>query len=439
MSSFISYAQNFEDVMLWRALKHIEKGFYIDIGANDPEIDSVTKVFYDAGWRGINIEPIPQWYQKLKDERLRDINLQLAVGNETGEITLFEIPDTGLSTADELFAERHVLEHGFDSSEFKVPMDTLTNICERYHTSPIHFLKIDVEGMEKAVLEGVDFKKLRPWIVLLESMLPNVQQENHNSWEYILLNAGYKYAYSDGVNRFYVASERSELLDAFRYPPNVFDDFLLRQQVEVEVYASNLKNRAQEENIRAVKIEAQLQETIAREEELRSEIELLYERNQLLQSDCDSSKAKIEELNHSSNHWWTLADGLKQELNSVYRSKSWRVTWPLRKLMQLFTLCLNVLLLLSKRSAQWLLTHTISFVQRHDRIKDRAIYWLSGYPKLDARLRSFARARGLTPGGVPVFQQVDETDNANGALTPRGRRIYFDLKSTIQARKERKS
>ena len=31
--SFISYAQNFEDVMLWRALKHISEGFYIDIGA----------------------------------------------------------------------------------------------------------------------------------------------------------------------------------------------------------------------------------------------------------------------------------------------------------------------------------------------------------------------------------------------------------------------
>ena len=43
----ISYAQNFEDVILWRALKHVEAGRYIDIGANDPEKDSVTKVFYD--------------------------------------------------------------------------------------------------------------------------------------------------------------------------------------------------------------------------------------------------------------------------------------------------------------------------------------------------------------------------------------------------------
>ena len=51
---FISYAQNYEDVMLWRALQHIENGFYIDVGAAWPDVDSVTKAFYDKGWRGIN-------------------------------------------------------------------------------------------------------------------------------------------------------------------------------------------------------------------------------------------------------------------------------------------------------------------------------------------------------------------------------------------------
>jgi hypothetical protein len=45
--SFVSYAQNFEDVMLWRALRDIKGGFYIDVGANSPGMDSVTKAFYD--------------------------------------------------------------------------------------------------------------------------------------------------------------------------------------------------------------------------------------------------------------------------------------------------------------------------------------------------------------------------------------------------------
>ena len=58
--TFISFAQNFEDVMLWRALKHVDGGFYIDVGAAWSDVHSVTKAFYDKDWHGINIEPNPQ-------------------------------------------------------------------------------------------------------------------------------------------------------------------------------------------------------------------------------------------------------------------------------------------------------------------------------------------------------------------------------------------
>ncbi len=77
--TFISYAQNFEDVMLFRALEGIKKGFYIDVGAQDPVLDSVTKAFYERGWRGINVEPVEQWFKKLVADRPEDFNLQLAV------------------------------------------------------------------------------------------------------------------------------------------------------------------------------------------------------------------------------------------------------------------------------------------------------------------------------------------------------------------------
>ena len=55
---FLSYAQNMEDVMLHRALREVKQGFYVDVGANSPDLQSVTKAFYQAGWRGINIERI---------------------------------------------------------------------------------------------------------------------------------------------------------------------------------------------------------------------------------------------------------------------------------------------------------------------------------------------------------------------------------------------
>jgi hypothetical protein len=34
--TFVSYAQNYEDVMLFRALKHVKQGFYVDVSAGDP-------------------------------------------------------------------------------------------------------------------------------------------------------------------------------------------------------------------------------------------------------------------------------------------------------------------------------------------------------------------------------------------------------------------
>ena len=96
--TFISYAQNFEDVMLWRALQHVEKGFYIDVGANDPTRDSVSRAFYELGWHGINIEPIDEWFSKLHTHRPRDVNLNVAASAEPGELVIYCVPGTGLST-----------------------------------------------------------------------------------------------------------------------------------------------------------------------------------------------------------------------------------------------------------------------------------------------------------------------------------------------------
>ncbi len=61
------------------------KGFYIDAGANDPSIHSVTKVFYERGWHGINIEPLSEHIADLQRERPRDINLRCAAGSSEGE------------------------------------------------------------------------------------------------------------------------------------------------------------------------------------------------------------------------------------------------------------------------------------------------------------------------------------------------------------------
>jgi len=223
----ITYAQNFEDILLWRALKHVDKGFYIDVGANDPQNDSVTRLFYESGWRGINVEPIHQWFAKLNYYRVRDINLNIAAGSERGELVMFEIPDTGLSTSDKDIALRHKIEADLDSTEVVVDVRTLTDICNLYHISPIHFLKIDVEGSEMSVIKGIDLSLIRPWIIVVEATLPNTQIENYEDWEEIFLNHDYEFVYFDGLNRFYVAEEHSDLKQHFKTPINIFDGLLL--------------------------------------------------------------------------------------------------------------------------------------------------------------------------------------------------------------------
>ena len=223
--SFISYAQNYEDVVLWRALKDVESGFYVDVGAADPEEISVTKLFYDRGWSGINIEPTAAYFERLVQARPRDLNLNVAAGAAPGLMALNEIAGTGLSTGNDALARRHAAA-GWESREITVPMLTLTSICESQGVGDIHFLKVDVEGAEADVLRGMDFDRFRPWIVLVEATEPLSPTRNDESCEALLLGQRYRRAYFDGLNAFYVAEEQAGLIDALAVPPNVFDEYV---------------------------------------------------------------------------------------------------------------------------------------------------------------------------------------------------------------------
>ena len=228
-TAFKSYAQNFEDLMLYRALGHVERGFYVDIGAQHPEIDSVSKAFFDRGWHGIHVEPVPHFADLLRKERPGDRVIEAAVSNCVGLTKLLVFSDTGLSTTVPGIAAGHVdLGVPAPELELEVPTVTLASIAEELDDSDVHWLKIDVEGLEKEVLQGWDPATLRPWLVVVESTLPNSTQSNHLEWEELLTEADYMHVYADGLNRFYVTVERAEQLKpAFALPPNVFDDVQL--------------------------------------------------------------------------------------------------------------------------------------------------------------------------------------------------------------------
>ncbi|WP_104196536.1 FkbM family methyltransferase [Cryobacterium sp. M15] len=239
--TFKSYAQNFEDVLLNRVFGDEKAGTYIDVGAADPELDSVTKAFYDRGWTGINIDPLPASFDRLVQERSRDVNLQVAVGSAEGQTT-FHIVDAypELSTTVAVIAAQYA-DTGRVLNELEVPVRTLASICAEHVSGPVHFLKIDVEGAEAEVLRGADFTLVRPWIVLVESVTFGSSTGETPDWDSILRDAHYTFAYFDGLNRFYVAAEHAtRLISFFALPVNVRDDFTVATEDRANLAVSKI-------------------------------------------------------------------------------------------------------------------------------------------------------------------------------------------------------
>ena len=297
--SFISYAQNFEDVMLWRALKHIDQGCYVDVGAQHPVIDSVSKAFYEHGWRGIHIEPVPLYADLLRTDRPDETVLQVALSDTEGTIELNVIPETGLSTAVEAYARRHQEERLFAPLRISVPAMTLKTALPALVGKQVHWLKIDVEGLETQVLRGWDSQVLRPWVMVVEATIPGSAETDYTVWDDILTAANYRFVYFDGLNRFYLAQEHAELATAFLAPPNVFDDIKLTNNSSLcsELVAAH--------QARELKLSAQA---------AQAEAQAAQAEAQAAQAEARTAQAEAQ-------------------LRSVFGSRSWKATAPLRSIV----------------------------------------------------------------------------------------------------------
>jgi hypothetical protein len=194
----VSYAPNAEDVLLWRAFREVAKGFFIDVGAQAPVDDSVTYLFYQRGWRGINIAPQAQWFEMLAEIRADDLNLNAAI--------------TGV--AESL---------------------TLEAVCRKHAPEVIHFLRIDVDGAEAAVIHSLDLARYRPQILLVKAPA--------GEWETLLTEQRYAVVYFDGLTRFYVAQECEHLREVFSTPPNALDGFVPYREVKQQDTIARLQQR----------------------------------------------------------------------------------------------------------------------------------------------------------------------------------------------------
>ncbi len=283
--TFISYAQNFEDLYIFRCFGHESTGHIVDVGAHDPVYDNVTYAFYLRGWKCLNIEPLERMYQKLLTSRPNDVNINIAIGTQQKNVDLFDIGNAGgISTTRRDILDRHiskgVISYPSEVTTKTVMQMPLTKVLEDI-AFPKNFevLKIDVEGDERDVLMSLDFNQFSPKLIIVEATIPLTQISSHSEWEGILLNADYRYLYFDGSNRYYCKKQSyDELRPRFELPPSAFDNFFRIKGAELDEVQGELKRYVN-----------------------------------LVKNDIE------------------IAD-YKHQLETILKSKSWRITAPLRKL-----------------------------------------------------------------------------------------------------------
>lgn len=332
-----SYAQNFEDVILWRALKDVENGFYIDIGAQEPVYDSVSLAFYERGWRGVHVEPASTYAHALREARPDETVIEALVGGEHGQSQFYEIPQTGLSTGDHDLATRHAAE-GFTIVPKTVASIRLADILETYRDRDIHWLKIDVEGQEATVIGSWLPSTVRPWVVVVEATVPLSQTPSFESWEPALLELGYDFAYFDGLNRFYLSRSHRQLAEAFGPGPNLFDECqLTSRSFFTKAITHTYESKLADAQARAIELESKL---VADENELTQARRVIAEHVALVEQVKDELAFKEIELarlrnaideqaalaEHASRHVKILS----AHIDAIRRSTVWRITAPLR-------------------------------------------------------------------------------------------------------------
>jgi hypothetical protein len=229
----------------------------------------------------------------------------------------------------------------------------------------VHFLKIDVEGFEGDVLRGMDFTLCRPWIVVVEAIMPNSRDSNHGEWEPLITAHAYQYAWFDGLNRYYVAAEHAELAARLQLPPNVFDDFLphhldkaWRRGEQLEQQVDTSWKLAQQHGARLAQLDAELitrqqsllqlqQQLSARDQALQQRDQTLQQRDQQLQqreqelrqrhgqvlqlqADLRQTETQLQALDSRLHQTAAWGNEMEQRLLAVHASSSWRLTAPLR-------------------------------------------------------------------------------------------------------------
>tara|TARA_B110000503_G_scaffold63243_1_gene99945 strand:+ start:112 stop:828 length:717 start_codon:yes stop_codon:yes gene_type:complete len=196
------------DIVLKKIFYQQEKGFYIDVGCQNPIKNNNTYLLYKKGWEGINIDLDEDNINLFNSARPNDINFNKAVSSDVKEVELyFYHKKSPINTIDKKISE---FQKAKVTSVKKITTDTLNNIISntKYKNRIFDLLSIDVEGHELEVLKGFDLNKYSPKVIVVEYLDLNVSKlEIKNlSTENVFNSEIYKYLVSKNyilVNNIY--------------------------------------------------------------------------------------------------------------------------------------------------------------------------------------------------------------------------------------------
>lgn len=309
------YSQNFEDVFLARCFKGRTNGFYIDVGAQDEEADSVTRHFYETGWSGINIEPVAEFAETFR-LRERDQTVCCAAGSEESQMPMAISLDSGLSSFDQDNASK-TESMGLLTETRLIRIRRLDDILHDLGLpeKKFEFLKVDVEGFELEVIKGIDLRRYRPCIILCEVTEPNTSNKTANFEELCrtIESCNYAKLFFDGLNQWWCEEDfLSEMSQHFLLPPGVMDSLTITPYSGT--WARKHLRQVQAELKAAGEIQHQTNQQMATLHQLVSDLrqQLQLTHQQL----AEAAKAR---------------DAAWQQMEELRSSHSWRITQPLRK------------------------------------------------------------------------------------------------------------
>ena len=176
--NFITFSQTGEDIIIRQFIPE-DNGSYIDIGSGDPIIENNTFKLYQRGWSGILIDPLVTNHLKNIKFRPRDKSILGICGDNMGEQVFNETIPYQFSYVSARNLQLSIEENRYViTKSYNVKQINLKSLnMEVLPTEPF-LLSIDVEGFEVAVLNGIEWTKFQPRIILIEQHLEqNVESD----------------------------------------------------------------------------------------------------------------------------------------------------------------------------------------------------------------------------------------------------------------------